>query len=242
MLDIGLYVVPSWAEFFVSGDKFYKMTMKKKIGIIGSGNVAKALGNGFTKYNYPLMMGTSQASKLKEWNEKNPSAQIGSFQDAVNFADVIVLAVKGDVAVSVIQSLSKSSLKGKTIIDTTNPIDHSRAPQNGVLPFFTDLNQSLLEKLQAAVPEANFVKSFSCVGNAFMVDPDFNGLKPSMFICGNNDLARAEVSEILKDFHWEIEDFGKAESARAIEPLCMLWCIPGIQNGKWSHAFKLLKK
>lgn len=62
-----------------------------------------------------------------------------------------------------------------------------------------------------------------------------------MFICGNDNVAKAEVTAILDQFGWEIEDMGKAEGARAIEPLCMLWCIPGLLRNQWIHAFKLLK-
>ena len=99
-----------------------------------------------------------------------------------------------------------------------------------------------MERLQKAAPEANFVKSFNIVGNVFMVDPDFGGVKPTMFICGNNDKAKGEVKEILEQFGHEVEDMGRVEAARAIEPLCILWCIPGFIENRWSHAFKLLKK
>ena len=99
-----------------------------------------------------------------------------------------------------------------------------------------------MEDLQTTIPNAHFVKAFSCVGSAFMVNPSFDGQKPSMFICGNNDAAKQDVADILTQFGWDIEDMGKAEAARAIEPLAMLWCIPGMLQGKWSHAFKLLKK
>ncbi|MGA9118689.1 MAG: DNA-binding protein, partial [Bacteroidota bacterium] len=133
------------------------------------------------------------------------------------------------------------NLKGKTVIDTTNPIA-DRPPVNGVIAFFTTLEDSLMERLQKLAPDAHFVKAFSCVGNAFMVNPDFNGVKPSMFICGNHDGAKKEVSAILVQFGFEVEDFGKVEAARAIEPLCMLWCIPGFVRGSWNNAFKLLKK
>jgi predicted dinucleotide-binding enzyme len=97
-----------------------------------------------------------------------------------------------------------------------------------------------MEQLQIAFPEANFVKAFNSVGNAFMIDPKFES-KPTMFICGNNENAKLEVSAILNKIGWESADFGKVQSARAIEPLCMLWCIPGILNNEWKHAFKLLK-
>ena len=113
---------------------------------------------------------------------------------------------------------------------------------NGVLKYFTDINSSLLEKLQIILPEANFVKAFSSVGNAVMYKPHYTEGKPTMFICGNDDASKKTVTNILTAFGWETEDMGKAEAARAIEPLCMLWCIPGFMRNEWTHAFKLLKK
>jgi hypothetical protein len=110
-----------------------------------------------------------------------------------------------------------------------------------VLQFFTAMNDSLMERLQRLAPQAHFVKAFSCVGNAFMVNPDFGGIKPTMFICGNDDGAKQKVKEILRQFGWEFEDLGAVEAARAIEPLCILWCIPGFRHNRWSHAFKLLE-
>jgi hypothetical protein len=132
-------------------------------------------------------------------------------------------------------------LAGKTVIDATNPIADA-PPTHGVLRFFTTLDESLMERLQKRAPKANFVKAFSCVGNAFMVNPDFGGQKPTMFLCGANANAKAEVQKILEQFGWEWEDLGGVEAARAIEPLCMLWCIPGFLRNQWAHAFKLLRK
>ena len=85
------------------------------------------------------------------------------------------------------------------------------------------------------------MKVFSCVGNAFMVNPELPGGPPTMFICGNDAGAKAEVRGILEQFGWDIADMGAAEGARAIEPLCILWCIPGLTGGGWQHAFKLLR-
>ena len=126
------------------------------------------------------------------------------------------------------------------MIDATNPIA-KEPPVNGVLKFFTDYNSSLLEKIQLHIPEANLVKAFSCVGNAFMYKPNFNGQIPTMFIAGNSEAAKKTVTDILTSFGWETEDMGAAEAARAIEPLCILWCLPGFTKNQWTHAFKLLK-
>jgi 8-hydroxy-5-deazaflavin:NADPH oxidoreductase len=213
---------------------------KKKIGIIGSGLVAQVLGSGFLNHGYEVMLGTRDIQKLNDWKVKeNNQAKVGTTEEAVKFGEIIVLAVKGDAAEMLVRQLS-GDLSGKTVIDTTNPIADA-APENGVLKFTTDLNQSLMEKLQKAVPTAHFVKAFSSVGSHLMVNPRLSGGQPTMFIAGNNETAKREVKEILTIFDWETADMGKAEAARAIEPLCMLWCIPGFIRNEWSHAFKLLK-
>jgi predicted dinucleotide-binding enzyme len=98
-----------------------------------------------------------------------------------------------------------------------------------------------MERLQRAFPEAHFVKAFNSVGNGQMVNPQFAGGPPTMFICGNSAAAKAEVEKILTQFGWETEDMGAVEAARAIEPLCMLWCIPGFLKNDWAHAFKILR-
>jgi predicted dinucleotide-binding enzyme len=213
-----------------------------KIAVLGSGIVGETLANGFLKYGHDVMRGSRDPNKLNDWKAKSGAhALTGTFHEAAKFGDLIVLAVKGDAAESAIQLAGPENLKGKAVIDTTNPIGNV-PPVHGVLNFFTDINFSLMERLQKLVPEAHFVKAFSCVGSAFMVNPQFAGGKPSMFICGNDAASKKIVAEILNQFGWEVEDMGMAESARAIEPLCMLWCIPGLTNNQWSHAFKLLKK
>lgn len=215
--------------------------MEIKIGIIGSGLVAQTLGNGFVKYGHEVMLGSRDTSKLDTWlSGTNHKGKTGSFQDAANFGEILVIAVKGTVVEEVLQGLRPESLQGKTIIDATNPISGD-PPVNGVLQYFSGLDKSLMEELQGLYPEAHFVKAFNSVGSHLMVNPDFGGIKPTMFICGNNQQAKVEVRDILDKFGWEVEDMGKAEAARAIEPLAMLWCIPGFLNNQWAHAFKLLK-
>ncbi|HWA73678.1 MAG TPA: NAD(P)-binding domain-containing protein [Polyangiaceae bacterium] len=214
----------------------------KKVGVLGSGQVGQVLADGFLKKGYAVMRGSREPSKMQDWKAKaGAKAELGTFKETAGFADLLVLAVKGNAAPSVLELCGVAELAGKTIIDTTNPIA-DKPPVNGVLQFTTGPNESLMEELQAKVPNAHFVKAFSCVGNAFMVDPDFAGQKPTMFLCGNSEKAKQQVVGVLTEFGWEIEDMGSAEAARAIEPLCMLWCIPGLSGRGWSHAFKLLKK
>ena len=212
----------------------------KKIGIIGSGEVGKALASGFLKHGYDVMIGSRNPSKLDDF-QRQSKVKAGTFKDAASFGDLLVLATKGSGAAEALKLSGEENLKGKTIIDTTNPIADA-PPDKGVLKFFTTLDDSLMERLQKQFPAANFVKAFNSVGNVFMVDPAFEAGKPSMFICGNDEAAKKEVTKILDEFGWETEDMGAAEGARAIEPLCILWCIPGFLQNDWAHAYKVLRK
>ena len=212
-----------------------------KIGILGSGDVGKTLAKGFLKYDYQVMVGSDHPQKLKEFKNENPKVEAASFEQSAQWADLLVLCVKGTVAEKVVEK-TKKHLSGKIVVDTTNPIADA-PPDNGVLKFFTSLEESLMERLQKIAPDAQFVKALNSIGSGLMINPDFGGgIKPTMFICGNNDNAKMKVSGILQKFGFEIEDVGKVESARAIEPLCILWCIPGFLKNEWTHAFMLLKK
>lgn len=210
------------------------------IGIVGSGDVAKTLATGFLNHGYNTMVGTRDVTKLADWAALNPRSQTGSFAEAAEFGEVIVLAVKGTASAEALRSAGTARLAGKIIVDATNPIADA-PPSNGVLKFFTNLDQSSMEQLQYEFPDAHFVKAFNSVGAASMVNPLFKGGKPTMFICGNNPAAKKIVETILDQFGWETADMGNVEAARAIEPLCMLWCIPGFLRNEWTHAFKLLK-
>lgn len=210
-----------------------------KIGILGSGDVAKALAGGFLKHGHDVTLGTRTPDKLADWCANNPQARVASFFDAGKFGELVVLAVKGSAAIEVLHLAGATNFAGKTVIDVTNPIADA-PPVNGVLKYYTSLDDSQMERLQRVFPDAHFVKAFNSVGNVFMVNPQFKGGKPTMFICGNDDAAKLVVAGILDQFGWETADMGKVEAARAIEPLCILWCIPGFLRNEWGHAFKLL--
>jgi 8-hydroxy-5-deazaflavin:NADPH oxidoreductase len=210
-----------------------------KIGILGSGDVGKSLAAGFLRHGHEVKIGTRAPDKLADWLKQNPKAGTASFADTAKFGEVIVLAVKGTAAADALRSAGDANLANKVVIDATNPITDD-PPVNGVLKFFSDINLSSMEKLQQEFKSARFVKAFNSVGADSMVNPQFKGGKPTMFICGNDEEAKNVVSRILDQFGWEIADMGKAEGARAIEPLCVLWCIPGFLRNDWVHAFKLL--
>ena len=179
-----------------------------KIGILGSGIVAQQLGRAFIKEGYEVKLGTGDKTKLNDWlKEAGSKASVGSFEETAKFGEEIVLSVKGSAAEKVIESAGRDNFAGKIIIDTTNPISDS-PPTNGVLHFFTSLDESLMEQLQKSFPEAKFVKAFNIIGSSVMYKPLFNDGTPTMFICGNNNSAKKRVSEILSSFGWEVEDTG----------------------------------
>jgi predicted dinucleotide-binding enzyme len=215
--------------------------MRMKIGVLGSGDVAKVLAGGFLKHGHAVTIGSRTPDKLAGWVEQNPTGKTGTFAESAAFGELVVLAVKGTAAAEVLLQAGAGNLAGKTVIDACNPIADA-PPDHGVLKFFTTYDASLVEQLQRDFPDAHFVKAFNSVGNISMVNPEFPGGKPTMFICGNSEAAKKSVSGILDQFGWVRADMGASEAARAIEPLCMLWCIPGLLRNEWTHAFKLLKR
>jgi predicted dinucleotide-binding enzyme len=210
----------------------------KKIGVVGSGAVGETLADGFLKHGYEVMRGSRDPGKLAAWKQKGGAkASTGTALETAKFGEAIVLAVQGSAAEDVVASCG-DGLNGKLVIDTCNPI--GGAPVNGVLPMFTKGDESLMERLQKKAPQAKFVKAFSSVGNGLMVNPKLAS-KPSMFICGNDGGAKEQMRAILDQFGWETEDMGVAAAARAIEPLCILWCLPGFLKNDWMHAYKVLR-
>jgi Predicted dinucleotide-binding enzymes len=210
-----------------------------KIGVLGSGIVAQTLAAGLHKHGHEVVVGTRDPAKLSSWAAGQSGIGVKSFDEAAAFGEVIVLAVKGSAAEQVVSLAGTANLAGKVVMDTCNPIA-DLPPEHGVLRYFTTLDDSLMERLQRHAPQARFVKAFSSVGNARMVNPVFEGGRPSMFICGNDDAAKTIVRALVDQLGWDTEDMGRVEAARAIEPLCMLWCIPGLLHNEWTHAFKML--
>jgi predicted dinucleotide-binding enzyme len=215
-----------------------------KIAILGSGPVGAALAKGFLDNGHSVMRASRDPEKLNEWKtgadrQSRPGdVSVGTFADATKWGDLAVLAVKGSIAEELVGSLA-ANLAGKTVIDATNPISDEK-PQNGVIRYFTKQNESLMERLQARVPDAKFVKAFNSVGNALMVNPPFSP-QASMFICGNDAGAKQQTTDILVAFGWHVVDMGAVEAARPIEALCQLWCIPGLSGKSWTHAVRWLE-
>ena len=214
-----------------------------RIGILGTGLVGQTLGVGFLKYGHEVMMGTRNpdSKAIRDWVAVTPGATAGTFAEAALFGEMAVLVVLGRVVESVLQLTGAENLAGKVLIDTTNPLADA-PPVNGVLQFFTGPGESLGEKVQSLLPNTHVVKAFNSVGAARMVDPHYEQGPPTMFLCGDNDPAKTRVAGVIREFGWEPFDCGAITAARALEPLCMLWCIPGFRQNQWTHAFKLLQR
>jgi predicted dinucleotide-binding enzyme len=213
-----------------------------KIGILGSGDVGKALARGFLSRGHQVMMGTRDPAKLADFKkEAGDALAVDSFADAAKFAEIVVLATlfENDAATHALELAGKANFNGKVLIDATNPI----AYEEGKLPQLAiGFSDSAGEVVQRSVPEARVVKAFNIVGNPHMVDPKFDGGPPTMFIAGNDSGAKQTVTSILKSFGWQVIDAGGIEESRLLEALAMLWIHTGIRDGNFGQAFKLLRK
>jgi predicted dinucleotide-binding enzyme len=212
------------------------------VGILGTGDVGKALGRGFITLGHAVKMGARDArnEKALTWaREMGANASAGSFGDAASFGEVVVLATLGVANESAVRMAGPERFRGKILIDTTNPLDFS-----GGMPPTLALsgNDSGGEQVQRLLPDVHVVKAFNTVGNALMFRPDLPGGPPDMFICGNHDGAKTQVTAILRDFGWGIVDVGGIESSRHLEAMCMVWVLSAMRTGTWNQAFKLLRK
>jgi predicted dinucleotide-binding enzyme len=209
-----------------------------RVGVIGSAVVGQTLARGFKTHGHDVRIGSRTPAKLAEFSSSSgiPAAAV---DEVAKWADLVVLAVQGAAAEEAIHAAGADNLAGKVVIDTTNPIS-DQPPVDGVVQFFTGPNSSLLERLQSANPKIRFVKAFNSVGAARMVNPVYQQGRPTMFYCGNDEAAKKTVNEIVSQFGWQPADMGTAVAARAIEPLCQLWCIPGFRQNTWTHAFAVL--
>ena len=218
---------------------------KISVGVLGTGGVGRTLAAGLARKGYSVVLGTRDAGKAKELAEflkANAAVKLVSQEEAVRASQVVVLAVPGAAALDVVKALRGALESGeKIVLDACNPI--SGGPKDGVFPFFTPANGSLMEALQEAAPGARFVKAFNSVGEALMVDPTPTlASKPTMFICGNDADAKRVVSELVVALGWEPDDVGLAGCAGPIEALCKLYCARSMNHGWEPVAFKLVKK
>jgi predicted dinucleotide-binding enzyme len=208
-----------------------------KIAILGSGHVGQTLAEGLLGAGHQITIASRSGDKLADFSARTGIPE-RPFEQAAAAAELVVLAVKGAVAQDLVTRL-RSELAGKVVMDTTNPI--AGAPVGGVLPYFTGPDDSLLQRLQRAVPEGRFVKAFSSVGAGLMVQPALQGGRPSMFLCGDDAGAKEVVAGLCEQLGWQAEDVGTSAAGGPVEALCQLWCAAGFLRNDWTHAFAWLR-
>lgn len=212
-----------------------------RIGILGSGEVGRALGRAFIACGHEVKLGAREAGnpRVKEWVGKTGAhASGGTFEEVAKFGEIIVLATLWTGTENALRLAGASNLAGKVVIDATNPLDFTTVPPRLSIGH-TD---SAGEQVQRWLTTARVVKAFNIIGNAHMFRPEFPSGPPDMFVCGNDDGAKRAVSQILNEFGWEVIDLGGIEASRYLESLAMLWIAYGFRQKSWNHAFKLLRK
>jgi predicted dinucleotide-binding enzyme len=211
-----------------------------KLGILGSGSVAQVLGSGFLGKGYQVMLGTREPSKLGEWlTNAGEEASVGTFEEAAAYGDIVFLSVHATGLESAIDLAGRENFTDKTVIDLSNPMDFSEGPP----PKFTaTVGNSLGEKVQRLLPEANVVKAFNSIGVAVMTDPDFDGEMATHFIAGDSEEAKAEATKLIREFGWDVVDVGGIDQAFFLEALASLWVNYAIKSNSWDQAFKLLRR
>jgi hypothetical protein len=213
-----------------------------QIGILGSGDVGRALGTGFATIGHSVKIGSRNPDqeKIRQWVAKTgATASAGSFADAAAFGELLVLATAWSGTADAIRLAGPENAATKVLIDVTNPLDFSAGMPPRLAIGHTDSGG---EQVQRWLPKARVVKAFNIVGSAHMFRPQFPGGPPDMFICGEDADAKKIVTRLLHSFEWAVNDIGGIMGARYLEPLAMVWILHFAATGSGNHAFKLLRK
>jgi predicted dinucleotide-binding enzyme len=213
----------------------------KRVGVLGTGEVGRRLATGFRDRGHEVTIGSRDPDKpeLRDWlSGEGAGVQPGTFREAAAAGELLVLAVLGDAAETVIPDAGEENFAGKVVIDATNPLDFS----GGFPPKLSISGEdSLGERIQRLLPEAKVVKAFNIIGNPYFVDPSFSQGQPTMLIAGDDADAKRTVTDVLVDFGWsDTIDIGGIEGSRELEAICIAWVKIGGVRGAWDHGFKLL--
>jgi 8-hydroxy-5-deazaflavin:NADPH oxidoreductase len=214
---------------------------QRRVGVLGTGEVGRRLAAGFRSRGHDVMIGSRDPGKaeLAEWlSADGAGIDSGTFAEAADHGELLVLAVLGNAAEEAIAAAGPDRFSGKVVIDATNPLDFS----GGFPPKLSIAGEdSLGERIQRALPDAKVVKAFNTIGSGYFVDPSFSEGQPTMLIAGDDEGAKRTVRDALADFGWsDTVDIGGIEGARELEAICIAWVKIGGARGAWDHGFRLL--
>src|ERR1700761_7082119 len=201
-----------------------------RIAMIGSGNVGRALAQALERAGHRIQFGTRKPATHASANET-------TIADAVNAAEVAILAIPSDAAAEVVAAADGFS--EKILIDATNPLGLS----DGRLALTMGFSGSGGEQIAALAPRAKVFKTFNQTGFENMADVRPYAVRPSMFVAGDDAGAKPLVLGLVADAGFEAIDIGGLREARLLEPLAMLWIELARMRGMGSDfAFTLQRK
>ncbi len=198
-----------------------------KIGVLGTGMVGNTIGSKLIMLSNEVMMGsrTADNEKAHDWvRTHRTGASQGTFADAAAFGDIIFNCTKGEHALDILKQAGAANLKGKILIDISNPLDFSQGMPPILIPSLCNTT-SLGEEIQKAYPETKVVKALNTVSSNVMVNPSLLQGDHDLFICGNDADAKEKVMDILQQwFGWKhVHDLGDISNARGTEMLLPVW-------------------
>ncbi len=212
-----------------------------KIGVLGTGMVGQTLGAKLVAMGHDVMMGGRSADneKVRAFVAKT-GGKPGNFADAAAFGDLVIHCTRGDTAIEVLRQAGAENLKGKALIDISNPLDFSK----GFPPSLSISNtDSLGELIQRTLPDTHVVKTLNTVTAAVMVNPAMIHGSHTVFVSGNDKPAKGKVMDLLRAMGWHaIIDLGDITSARATEQMLPLWTRLYSVLGTGEFNFAILRK
>jgi predicted dinucleotide-binding enzyme len=210
-------------------------------GVLGTGTVGRTISEKLIELGHDVRMGTRQPDATRartepdergresaaSWLARNPEVELSTFEHAVSDAEVVVNATSGSASIDVLRSAGAANLGSKVLIDIANPLDFS----TGALSLSIGVTDSLAEAIQREFPDVRVVKTLNTVIARVMVEPDsVAGGDHTMFVAGNEQAAKAEVTELLRSFGWrDVLDLGDVSAARGLEAYLLLW-VCGMQT------------
>lgn len=200
-----------------------------RIGILGTGVVARTLAGALTGLGHDLVLGTRDPAATRDrdddtgaWLREHPGVGLDTFAAAAAHGEVVVNATSGEASLQVVRSAGTDALAGKPLLDVANPLDFS----GGFPPSLSVCNtDSLAEQIQRTAPDALVVKTLNTMTSGVMVEPASVGDgDTTVFVAGNDDAAKAVAAGLLRELGWrDIVDLGDLTGARGLEMWLPLW-------------------